>query len=353
MRKDVMMISAGLMMLAMASCDQTEIREITEDRVVMLPVDTIKVADHFYLDGYLSRTSENIGGRDLNAVNLFSDGEELYVANFAGKCIDVFDAETLELKRSISNADRTLARDVYVEGDHLFVAAGDSREVQIFDKKTGKYLSRLGTGSWPASNVSWAGCVCATPRLVFVRDSKETNIRVFDREALDMNAANNNNVYAKLATDSYFIGSKFEPQSESYDMEAIGDSIYCFIPRTGTIYAWKVQDIIEKKNDAPAKITQNATEKIRSISKTDDKEKFFVSMEKDGKMQLAEYTLADIQKRNFANPLRSFASDGRVTLPSQTIIAYQKEKLILTNGNKLDRWEIRNNPSYEIQPRQK
>ena len=97
MRKDVMMISAGLMMLAMASCDQTEYREITEDRVVPQPVDTIKVADHFYLDGYLSRTSEDIGGRQLNAVNLFSDGEELYVANFAGKCIDVFDAETLEL----------------------------------------------------------------------------------------------------------------------------------------------------------------------------------------------------------------------------------------------------------------
>lgn len=113
MRKEVMMISAGLMMMAMASCDKTEYREITEDRVVTQPVDTIKVADHFYLDGYLSRTSEHIGGRDLNAVNLFSDGEELYVANFAGKCIDVFDAETLELKRSISNGDRTLARDVY------------------------------------------------------------------------------------------------------------------------------------------------------------------------------------------------------------------------------------------------
>lgn len=160
-----MMISAGLMMMALASCDKTEYREITEDRVVTQPVDTIKVADHFYLDGYLSRTSEHIGGRDLNAVNLYHDGEELYVANFAGKCIDVFDAETLELKRSISN------------GDHLFVAAGDSREVQIFDKKTGKYLSRLGTGNWQGSNVSWAGCVCATPRLVFVRDSKEMNIR--------------------------------------------------------------------------------------------------------------------------------------------------------------------------------
>ena len=348
-----MMISAGLMMMAMASCDKTEYREITEDRVVTQPVDTIKVADHFYLDGYLSRTSEHIGGRDLNAVNLFSDGEELYVANFAGKCIDVFDAETLELKRSMSNGDRTLARDVYAEGDHLFVAAGDSREVQIFEKKSGKYLSKLGTGTWPASNVSWAGCVCATPRLVFVRDSKETNIRVFDRNAINLGAANNNNVFAKLATGGDFIGSKFEPNGESYQMEVVGDSLYSFIPRTGTIYAWKVQDVIEKKNDAPAKITQNTSEKIRSIAKTGDKEKFFVSMEKDGKMQLAEYTLADIQKRNFSNPIRSFASDGRITLPGQTIVAYQNEKLILTNGAKLERWEIRNNPSYEIQPRQK
>ncbi len=141
------------------------------------PVDTIKVADHFYLDGYLSRTSEDIGGRQLNAVNLFSDGEELYVANFAGKCIDVFDAETLELKRSMSNGDRTLARDVYAEGEHLFVAAGDSREVQIFEKKTGKYLSRLGTGSWPASNVSWAGCVRHPSPGVRKRLSRRPNIR--------------------------------------------------------------------------------------------------------------------------------------------------------------------------------
>lgn len=74
------MIGAG-MMLALASCDKTEIREITEDRVVPQPVDTIKVADHFYLDGHLSRTAEDLGGRPLDAANLFHDGEELYVAN--------------------------------------------------------------------------------------------------------------------------------------------------------------------------------------------------------------------------------------------------------------------------------
>lgn len=112
MRKNLIMIGAG-MMLALASCDKTEIRELKEDRLVPQPVDTIKVADYFYLDGHLSRTAEDLGGRPLDAANLFNDGEELYVANFAGKCVDVFDAETLEFKRSMSNGDRTLARDVY------------------------------------------------------------------------------------------------------------------------------------------------------------------------------------------------------------------------------------------------
>ena len=247
-----------------------------------------------------------------------------------------------------------LARDVYAEGDHLFVAAGDSREVQIFEKKTGKYLSRLGTGNWQRQQ-----CILGRMRVrhpssgIRKRFQGDEYRGVFDREALDMDAANNNNVYAKLATDSYFIGSKFEPQSESYDMEAIGDSLYSFIPRTGTIYAWKVQDIIEKKGDAPAKITQNATEKIRSISRPTTKEKFFVSMEKDGKMQLAEYTLADIQKRDFSQPIRSFAGDGRSEPAIPDHRNLPEGEADLTNGAKLDRWEIRNNPSYEIQPRQK
>lgn len=253
----------------------------------------------------------------------------------------------------MSNGDRTLARDVYAEGDHLFVAAGENQEVQIFDRKTGKYLSRLGTGSWPASMISKVGCVCATPRLVFVRDSKYTNIRVFDREALNLEATNNNKVFAKLSTGGDFIGSSNEPLGESYDMEVIGDSLYAFIPRTGTIYSWKVEDIIQQKDYAPLKVSRSQEFKLRSISKTGDKDKFFVSMLKDGKIQLAEYSLADFQARNFANPLRCFTADDRVLLPSQTIIAYQKEKLILTNGAKLDRWDIRNNPAYEIKPRQK
>ena len=73
--------------------------------------------------------------------------------------------------------------------------------------------------------------MCATKRFAFVRDSKETNVRVFDREALDLKAANNNTVFARLATGGNFIGGRDEPTTESYDMEVIGDSLYAFVPR--------------------------------------------------------------------------------------------------------------------------
>ena len=66
--------------------------------------------------------------------------------------------------------------------------------------------------------------------------------------------------------------------------------------------------------------------------------------------QLAEITLADFQSRNFSRPIRQFTADSRVALPSQPIITYFNERLILTNSDKLERWEIRNNPSYVIRP---
>ena len=348
--KKGMMICAGIVWI-LTSCEQTEIREVTEDRYVPQPVDTVKVTDNYYLDGYTVRTASDLGeGRTLQAVNLCLDEGELYVANFAGSCVDVFDAEALTYKRSIANGDRTLARDVYVEGDHLFVAAGNNREVQVFDKGSGAYLTRLGTGSWPASNVSWAGCVAATKRFAFVRDSKEQNVRVFDREAVSLTAENNNTVFAKLSTPGNFIGSGTEPQGDSYDMEVVGDSLYAFVSRSGIVYAWNIGDIETQKDNTQTSITTLADVKIRSVAKGKDTSSLFVAMEKDGKMQLAEIALSDFQSRNFDRPLRLFTADSRIALPSQPIIAYLNERLILTNSDKLERWEIRNNPSYVIRP---
>lgn len=349
MKKGIM-ICAGIVGV-LTACEQTEIREITEDRYVPQPVDTVLVTDNYYLDGYTARTAADLGeNRTLQAVNLCLNDGELYVANFAESCVDVFDAEAMTYKRSIANGDRTLARDVYVEGDHLFVAAGNNREVQVFDKHSGSYLTRLGTGSWPASNVSWAGCVAATKRFAFVRDSKETNVRVFDREAVSLTAANNNNVFARLSTPGNFIASGTEPQGDSYDMEVIGDSLYAFIPRSGIIYAWNIGEIETQKDNTPTSVSTPTGVKIRSVAKGMDDSSLFVAMEKDGKMQLAEIALSDFQSRNFDRPLRQFTADSRVALPAQLIVAYLNERLILTGGEKLERWEIRNTPSYVIRP---
>lgn len=350
MRKNIWPTVVG-MMLTLVSCDKIELREFIEDRYVPQPMDTVKVVNNYYLDGYESHDNLDTNeGVQLAAVNLFHDGNELYVANYANKSVDVFNIDNFTYQRSIRNQERTEARDVYAEGDHLFVAAGKNREVQIFNKKTGEYLTRLGTGNWSTSNVSWAGCVCATPQFVFVRDSKETNIRVFDREAIDLKAENNNKVFSKLTTGGDFIGSKIEPMENSYDMEVIGDSLYAFIPNSGTIYAWSVADIANNKDAAQVVVSKMETTKIRSIAKTDDANKFFVSIVINGKMQLAEYSLLDIQTRNFNSPIRCFVSDTRVSLPAQPIVAYHNEHLIITNTPKLERWEIRNNPSYEIVP---
>ena len=354
MKKNILAIVLTGMILALASCEKTAVNETTEDRYIMDPADTVGVINNYYLDGYQSRTAADMGnGRTLQAVNLYLDGDMLYVANFAGKCVDVFDAKTMDYQRSISNGDRTLARDVYVKGDYLYVAAGENREVQVFDKKTGKYLTRLGTGTWPDSQISWAGCVAATNDLIFVRDSKEKNVRVFDRAAISTTVANNNTVFARLNTDDYFIGSNMEPKTDSYDMEVIGDSLYAFIPNAGAIYAWSVNEIKNKKNDAVAKVSTSTNVKIRSIAKWKDNKSLFVAMEKDGKIQLAAYSLTDFQHRNFSNPICSFGDKGRVKLPTQPIVAYYDDHLILTNGDKVERWEIHNEPSYILRPKKK
>ena len=57
MRKNMIMIGAG-MMLALTSCNKTEIREMMEDRVVPQPVDTIKV-DSYNMYSFISSNGYN------------------------------------------------------------------------------------------------------------------------------------------------------------------------------------------------------------------------------------------------------------------------------------------------------
>lgn len=334
----------------MPSCSGTEIHDVWEDRYTDQKVDTVAVMDNYYLDGHNVRTGTALGdGRTFGPVTLYRDGDDLFVANAGSGSVDLFDAGTLEYRCSYGNG-RTQARDVCAEGSLLFVACGENREVQVFDRQTGDYLTRLGNGVW-YGNVSWAGCVAASGRFVFVRDSKERNVRVFDRETLSLAATDNNTVFARLATDDYYLGHGEQPQSDPYDMAVIGDSLYAFLyqPDPALIYAWSLADIGSLKDDAPCTRTEFSDgKKIFSVDGNDGT--IWVAMLQDTQTAIGEFTRDDFQRRDFGHPLRSFVSDSRTRFPEKPMIAFFEEKILFPNVDRLEQWNILNNQSYILRP---
>lgn len=349
MKKNNIIILTIVVCCSLSACENVELKDVWEDRYIGQRTDTIGRIDNYMLDSAIIRTADDLPGKKaFNSVNVFLDGEDLYVANFGGKCVDLFDAATMEYKRSFSKGGRTLVRDIYVQGDHLFVAAGESREVQIFDKHSGNYLTRLGNGVWQG-NVSYAGNVAANERFVFVRDSKAANIRVFDRKQLSLNAIDNNSPYASAGIETHFIDQK----SDSYDMEVIGDSLYVFLhrPSPSLIYAYSIIDIEEKKNAAPfAKTKLMNGYKIYSISYNKESDEFFVAMQKKGVNTIERITLSDFLKRDFNKPAYSLCSSTRHPFPAQPMIALHDGKLLFANGKRLEQWTIFKIPSYIIKP---
>lgn len=347
-RNHIIIVLSVVVYGILSACEDVVLKDVWKDREIGQKTDTIDRIDKYMLDSVIIRTSGDLPDKKVfSSVNIYLDGKDLYVANFTGKCVDLFNATTMEYKRSYSKDARTLARDIYVQGDHLFVAAGDSREVQIFDKNTGDYLTRLGTGVW-SGNVSYAGNVAATGRFIFVRDSKAPNIRVFDREQISLTAANNNSPYASVGIETHYI----DQQLDSYDMEVIGDSLYVFLhrPNPGLIYAYSIADIEKKKNAAPfAKTELGGGNKIYSIAYNKESDDFFVSMQKEKLKVIGKITLADFLKRDFSKPAYSFSS-ARYLFPQTPMIAFLDGKLFFPAGSRLEQWTIVNLPSYIIKP---
>ena len=336
----------------LSSCeDKIEVKEIWVDKYVEQKLDTISVIDNWYLDNMTIKDASDTGNEDgLLAMNIHLDGNNLYIANKKAKCVEVFDAESLEYKKSISHDGRTLAQDVYVHGDHIFVATGEMCAIQIFDKKDGKYLTRIGTGSF-TGNVSKSGCVAANDDFVFVRDSKYQDIRVFERSAISMEKGDNNTVFARLDTKGFYIASPAEPLSSSYDMNIVGDSLYTFIHCSNLVLAYSLKDVRELKDATPVTKTQlDGKTKIYAISAGTQKDAVWISMEQNGKKSISEFSTEDFRNRDFSNPLRSFTANGKYSLPAQPMFSYFNESLIYISGENIQKWDIKNNPTYIIEP---
>ncbi len=171
-RNHIIIVLSVVLCGILGACEDVILKDVWKDREVGQKMDTIARIDKYMLDSAIIRTSADLpDNKAFSSVNIYLDGKDLYVANFGGKCVDLFDAATMEYKRSYSKDERTLARDIYVEGDHLFVAAGDSREVQDLRQEHRRVPDASRNRVW-TGNVSYAGNVAATGRFIFVRDSK-------------------------------------------------------------------------------------------------------------------------------------------------------------------------------------
>lgn len=77
------------------------------------------------------------------------DGSEIVVALARGKAIQVFDAETLELKREMPVGERCWHFSFTPDDKQLIVACGRSHNVLVLDYQTGEVVKDLQTGAMP------------------------------------------------------------------------------------------------------------------------------------------------------------------------------------------------------------
>ncbi|MCQ8897715.1 hypothetical protein NQT62_14835 [Limnobacter humi] len=77
------------------------------------------------------------------------DGKEILVALARGKVIQVFDADTLNLKREMPVGDRCWHFSYTPDDSQLVVACGRSREIRVLNAQTGETLKTITEGDMP------------------------------------------------------------------------------------------------------------------------------------------------------------------------------------------------------------
>ena len=323
-----------------ASCDET----ITNTTGSGPRMDTLSVINNWFLDENTTVRATDFGAETFAPVNLFNADGELFAANPEGKTVEVFDAVDMRHLRTLRHADRgTEAWAVCADGDYVYAACGSMREVQLFNRKTGDYVTRL--------NSAWVASVAVSDKYVFIRDSKDYNIPVFAKSDINPLKADNGTVFARLTTDDTFIGSKTEPQNNSYSITVMGDSLYAFMYTRRQIYAYSLADVETLKNlTQPLRTTLAEGVTVYSAAPAADGKTIWLSMKLDGVKAMAQFNLDDFANRNFSRPLRAFKAHNRHPFDGTPMMTIQGETPIYTSPDGLERWTIGNHPSYVMAP---
>ncbi len=261
-------IIINILMLSMLIAGCTK-GTITED-VFVFPYDTTKIYIYsFEKEGAISQPLD--GDTHFSPYSLYVEEDILYIGNRAEKAVYRYNMATKKYVNKYKNLDRTDPLSMLINGDYLFVACGDSREVQIFNKFTGDYVSRLGTGVW-SGNVSFATSIAQCENFIYVRDSK-SGIRVFEKAKINYTVANNNSYFLNLNIDN-LITSNVTPYPR--DMRVYNDTLFVFDAPSASAYIYSVSKINNKDVNYLRKIDFNTTYDnigyVISMDITNDKE---------------------------------------------------------------------------------
>lgn len=280
---------------------------VTED-VFISPYDTTKIYSYsFDKEGAITQPFD--GDADFSPYSLFVEDDTLYIGNRAENAVYRYNMTTKMYDKKFKYLNRTDPLSMLTNGDYLFVACGNSREVQIFNKFTGDYVSRLGTGVW-SGNVSFATSIAQCENFIYVRDSK-SGIRVFEKAKINYSVANNNSYFLNLNIDN-LITSNVTPYPR--DMRVYNDTLFVFDVPSASAYIYSASKINSRDVNYLRKIDFNTTyDNIRyviSMDVTNDRD-VILKLNYNNQICYAYYDSDEFMKLNWDKPNKLIKSQGK------------------------------------------
>lgn len=253
--------------------------------------------------------------------------DRLYIGDRATKTVYEYDLLAREYVTNYTHNERTDPLSISVNDEHVYIACGDYREVQIFDRASGRYLTRLGTGVWSGA-VSFATSLAQSEDYIFVRDSK-VGVRVFDKKAINFTAVNNNSFFLNLDIDDLYTPGNYP--ANPYDMEVLGDSLYVNDISSARTYVYSMNNIKSKITSYTKKVqydknTQNGIAYVMGMETSEDETSTLLFLRLNGANTLGFYSRKDLTEFNWSNPDLSINKSGFDNIsPTGSVVLFKDE----------------------------
>ena len=283
--------------------------------------------------------------------SLYATNDILYIGNRSEKAVYSYDLLQNRYLSKFENNDRTDPLSMITVGNYLFVACGNSREVQIFDRNTAEYVSRLGTGVW-TGNVSYATSIAQCADFIYLRDSK-TGIRVFSKSDINYAATNNNSYYTSLDCDNLITSNV---TSYARDMEVIGDSLYMVDAASGRVYIYATENVKSKVNEYVRRIdfdkaTTQGIAYVLAIEMNKKEHEVMLKLKYNNQICFAFYSREKFASLDWENPDRVIKENGGTRFAESGDVVCYGNRHIYTTVNAINFDVVRTDSIMIFQPK--